>query len=139
MCEGVAILLGVVFLGAFSDALRNGLCYCCNPFFFEVVIELGRVLLLLFFLLFFLLLFLLFLFLRLAVVFNQEIVVPLALDLKVDILVLKKVVEILNVLSHKSLDNFELAFFLNSHADGLLCTVIGALVIDVHFVEIFLE
>lgn len=145
MREGVTILLEVVFLGAFGYSLRDGLCYFSNPLFFEVVIKLGRVFLLLFFLLLLLhlllLLFLLFLMLLLwlAVVFNQEVVMPLPLDLKIDILILKKVVEVLNVFGHKSLDDFELAFFLNSHADGLLCTVIRTFVIDVHLVEIFLE
>lgn len=55
----------------------------------------------------------------LAVVFDQEIVVLLAFYLKVDILILKKIVEVLDVLSHKGLDDLELAFFLYGHGDGL--------------------
>ena len=60
------------------------------------------------------------LFLGLAVVFDQEIVVLLAFYLKIDILILEKIVEVLDVLSHKGLDYFELAFFLYGHGDGLL-------------------
>ena len=149
MSKGVAILFGVILLGAFGDALRDRPRKFINPLFFEVVIKFRWVHLFFFFFLLFLLLlpfFLFFLFLlflllllRLTVVFNEEIVVSFSLDLKVDILVLEKVVEVLNVLSHKSLDDFELIFIFNSYADGLLCAVIRALVIYVHFVEIFLE
>ena len=60
------------------------------------------------------------LFLGLAVVFDQEIVVLLAFYLKIDILILEKIVEVLDVLSHKGLDYFELAFFLYGNRDGLL-------------------
>lgn len=137
MCEGVAILLRVIFLGTLRDTLGDRLSYFGNLLLLELIIELGRVLLLLFFFLLFLLIILLLL--GLAVVFDQKIVVLLAPYLKVDFLILKEIVEILDVLSHKGLDDFELVFLLNCHADGLLLTEIGTLIVDVHFVKRFLE
>lgn len=126
--------------------------YSINSLLFEFIIELWDVFLLLFFpifitllfllilLFFFLLLFLLFLLpLWPTVVFYKEIVVSLSLDFEVDVLILEKVVEVLNVFRHKSLDDFELTFFLNRYAYGLLCAIIRALVIDIHLVETFLE